>query len=364
MSGYNIPDWRAQQALAPVELPPELPVDLLELPAINPTAPKRVTYTARGGRWPFSQHLHHLPKPGVGELYGAIYSAVIAGLAEERSSAEVHYLVRETAIRRGRPKHQADQDVRSSLISAHRWLSGTQVNAEGAQSLIPRKAPTNWKAIHHIVMSGSTLDDVRECSGKVPPDTASILQAIYHPETLLCCGSEMHDARTQSLSEWLIEGLSGLRLIVPNPMTKTMGINQQGRSSARCLDNTGVRKFLVVEFDFAIGKNAECDETIKAMEKIGRTTADMNAALHVRLQEFLPLGMVVYSGGKSLHGWYPCTELTEEEQGKFLRYALSLGADPMLFTSCQLARIPWGIRDNGNIQEVVYFNEEVMNHAR
>jgi len=40
MSAFNIPDWRAHQALAPVELPPELPVDLLELPTIDPTAPK------------------------------------------------------------------------------------------------------------------------------------------------------------------------------------------------------------------------------------------------------------------------------------------------------------------------------------
>jgi hypothetical protein len=171
----------------------------------------------------------------------------------------------------------------------------------GAKSLIPKKATTNWKAVHGIVMSGCTLETLKSCTPEVPPDTASVLQSIYQPQDLLCCGEEMHSARTQSLSDWLAGGLSGLRLIVPNPMTKAMGVNQQGRASARCLDNTGPRKFLVVEFDFALGKSAECDEIITALEKTGRTTADMNAALHVRLQEYLPLGMVVYSGGKSLH---------------------------------------------------------------
>lgn len=363
MSSFNIPNWQ-EQANNTVDLPPELPADLLELPTIDPTSPKRLEYIARGGRWSFNKHLQNLPKHGVGELHPAIHSAVVAGFAEGRSSAEIHYLVRETAVRRGRPHHQADQEVRSSLINAHRWLSGMDVNVPGSRSLIPRATKTNWKAVNQIVRNGASMESLKEWSREVPPDMSSILQGIYPPEALLCCGIEMHSARTQSLESWLGEGLADQRLIVPNPMTKPMGVNQQGRPSPRCLDNTGPRKFLVVEFDFALGKNAECDETIMTLEKIGRTTADMNAALHARLQEYLPLGMVVHSGGKSLHGWYPCTEITEEEQGKFLRYALTLGADPMLFTPCQLARMPWGIRDNGNIQEVIYFNAEVINHGR
>lgn len=364
MSSFNIPDWRAKAALAPAELPQELPADLLELPAIDPTSPKRLQYMARGGRWSFTQHLQHLPKHGVGELHRSIHSTVVAGLAEARSSAEVHYLVRETAVRRGRPSHQADQEVRSSLISAHRWLSGTETSVDGAQSRIPRKATTNWSSVRQIVVGDATVESMKAASMAIPPDTTSVLQAIYHPEDLLCCGSEMHNARTQTLGEWVLEGISRQRLIVPNPMTKAMGINQQGRSSARCLDNTGARKFLLVEFDFAKGKSADCDSIIGTMEAMSRTTADMNAALHAHLQQYLPLGMVVYSGGKSLHGWYPCKGVSEEDQSRFLQYALSLGADPMLFTACQLARMPWGTRDNGNIQEVIFFNSEVINNAR
>ena len=39
-------------------------------------------------------------------------------------------------------------------------------------------------------------------------------------------------------------------LIVPSPMTAPMGRKKSGGLSAHTLDNTGPRKFLVVEFDF------------------------------------------------------------------------------------------------------------------
>jgi hypothetical protein len=364
MSAFKIPNWRAEKALEKVELPPELPPDLLELPAIEPTAPKRLQYMAKGGRWSFDRHLQNLPRHGVGELHRAIHSAVLAGLAEGQNSAAIHYLVRETAMSRGRPRHQADQEVRSSLINAHRWLSGVETDVDSSRSMIPRDTKTDWSRVGTLVTGEHTLEALRGCSGEIPADTRSVLSATFSGDELICCGTEMNNARTQSLAEWLAEDVSSQRLVVPNPMTKPMGINQQGRASARCLDNTGPRRFLVVEFDFAKGKSTECDSIINEMESLGRNTADMNAALHAHLQEFLPLGIVVYSGGKSLHGWYPCKGLSEEEQGQFLKYALRLGADPMLFTSCQLARMPWGIRDNGKVQEVVYFNGEVMSHAR
>jgi len=363
-SMFNIPDWRAQQALAPVELPAELPADLLELPVIDLNAPKRLEYMARGCRWSFEEHLQHLPSHGVGELHRSIHSAIVAGLAEGRLSAEVHFLVMNTAVRRGRPKHQADQEVRDSLVNAHRWLSGKESLVCRGASIIPKKTNTDWGCIRRIVLGEESLETLRQASGTIPQDTAGVLHIIYEDNDLLCCGREMFHAQTRTLAEWSAEGWDSMRMIVPNPMSKRVGRNQQGKESPRCLDNTGARKFLLVEFDFVKGKNAFCDSIITTMEDMGRTTTDMNAALHAHLQEFLPLGMVVHSGGKSLHGWYPCIGVGEEDQARFLEYALTLGADPMLFTACQFARMPWGVRDNGNTQEVIYFNKEVIENAK
>lgn len=302
MSAFNIPNWREQEVSGKVELPPELPHDLIELPSIDATAPKRLQYMAKGGRWSFDRHLQNLPRHGVGELHRAIHSAVLAGLAEGQNSAVIHYLVRETALSRGRPRHQADQEVRSSLINAHRWLSGIESEVEPSKSMIPKGTKTDWNLIDSLVSGECTLDSLRAFSGEVPTDTATVLSAIFSGDELICCGTEMHNARTQTLVDWLSEGVSSQRLVVPNPMAKPMGINQQSRVSARCLDNTGPRRFLVVEFDFAKGKCHEGDAIIHKMESLGRTTADMNAALHAHLQEYLPLAMVVFSGGNLFTG--------------------------------------------------------------
>src|SRR4029077_6567707 len=54
--------------------------------------------------------------------------------------------------------------------------------------------------------------------------------------------------RTAKREEWRGR-MSKLQLIVPNPMVALNGLNQSGEVSHRCLENTGARQFLVVEFD-------------------------------------------------------------------------------------------------------------------
>jgi hypothetical protein len=66
--------------------------------------------------------------------------------------------------------------------------------------------------------------------------------------------------------------------------------------------------------------------------------------------------MTVQSGNKSLHGWFYAVAQAEEKLMKFMRYAVSLGADPATWTKSQFVRLPDGMRDNGNRQSVIYFN--------
>ena len=74
--------------------------------------------------------------------------------------------------------------------------------------------------------------------------------------------------------------------------------------------------------------------------------------------------LVVHSGGKSLHGWFYCAGQPEEELRKFMRYAVSLGADPATWTRCQLVRLPGGLRDNGQRQTVLFCNPAVLGGAK
>ena len=102
------------------------------------------------------------------------------------------------------------------------------------------------------------------------------------------------------------------------------------------MDNTGKRRFAVVEFD----KHPE----------------DVQAAIHAHLDTKLPLAAVVHSGGKSLHGWYYAEKRTESELRLLMEHAVRLGADPATWTRCQAVRLPGGVRSNGVAQAIRFFN--------
>jgi hypothetical protein len=119
-------------------------------------------------------------------------------------------------------------------------------------------------------------------------------------------------------------------------MSATTGTTKDGRTSKHTLDNTGPRRFLVVEFDAG--------------------TADEHAALMMHLAGYAPLVVASHSGNKSLHGWFYCAGQPEDKLLRFMRYAASLGGDPATWTRCQFVRMPDGTRDNGKRQTVFFFN--------
>ena len=123
---------------------------------------------------------------------------------------------------------------------------------------------------------------------------------------------------------------------------------------------TGSRLFLNVEFDFDGGRCPEEARVIAKLEKQGRDVRDLCAALLLHLAEKAPLALAVYSGGKSLHGWFHCAGIADERVLRFFRYAVSLGADPANWNRSQFARMPDGLRDNGRRQTVYFFNPRVV----
>jgi hypothetical protein len=124
-------------------------------------------------------------------------------------------------------------------------------------------------------------------------------------------------------------------------MTDKYGLTRDGKISQRTAKNTGPRRFLVYESD--------------GLEK------DKQAAVLWHLaNQAAPLTLVVSSGGKSLHGWFYCQGVSEEQLRRFFAKACLLGADPALWTKSQMVRMPGGTRDNGNRQAVLYFNPQTI----
>ena len=169
--------------------------------------------------------------------------------------------------------------------------------------------------------------------------TEELIDRLFPGNPLVCCGRSKSDFATRSREEWQGK-LSAMQLIVPNPMTARIGHTQDGKQSEHTLENTGARRFLVVEQDGG--------------------AIDQQSAVLLHLAERAPLVIAIYSGSKSVHGWFWAAGQTEERLRRFMGYAASLGADCATWTRSQFVRMPDGTRDNGKRQTVYFFNPEVL----
>ncbi|MDA1066351.1 MAG: AAA family ATPase [Verrucomicrobia bacterium] len=184
----------------------------------------------------------------------------------------------------------------------------------------------------------SEVKSVIELMEKFPSEKADIkeiLKGLFPHDPLVCFDESPHKCSTKKLSEHLKNDPTKFQFIVPNPMSKPTGLTQEGEESVRCLDNTGPRKYLVIESD--------------------KIPMDDQAAVLNYLAEFAPLAMVIRSGGKSLHGWFDCEGQSEGDVYQLMRRGVMLGSDKQMFSKCQLARTPGAIRDNGKRQSVVVY---------
>jgi hypothetical protein len=218
-----------------------------------------------------------------------------------------------------------------------------QPGQSSAPILVPKWPAVNREQREAIVDVGGGLVDIWEASQvrleDNDPRTEEIIDQVFPGNPLLCVGQSNADFATKPREEWRGQ-LSKMQLIVPSPMTARTGITQEGKESEHCLANTGRRRFLVIEQDSG--------------------TADDQAAILLHLAVDRPLVLAVHSGGKSLHGWFYCHGQSEDRLRRFMRYAVSLGADHATWTRCQFVRMPGGRRENGKRQAVYFFNPKAV----
>lgn len=152
------------------------------------------------------------------------------------------------------------------------------------------------------------------------------------PSSLVCVGKSAYEFHTARLDQF--KDLTQCQFIVPCYMTKKTGLTQDGKTSMHCLDNCGPRRFCVCDFDEP--KSAD------------------HPAIVWQLKKTFDLVMALTSGGKSIHAWFWVDPHEEED---FWKAAIPLGADPALMRNrSSFVRIPYGTRDNGARQNVVYFD--------
>jgi hypothetical protein len=196
---------------------------------------------------------------------------------------------------------------------------------------------------------------------KLSKPTGEIIRRLFPYDSLIAAGFDMRDTTVYQLSR-IADGLHKWPLIVPSPMLDEYGLTKDNKQSGRCLSNTGPRRFLVTEFDFKKhndkGERTKYADLIELWEAHGMTVQDACAAIVLHLMQYGPLVLVVYSGGKSLHGWFYCAGESEEEGSrlnKFMRYARILGADPATYTPSQFVRMPGAIRPETKKQQTIHY---------
>jgi hypothetical protein len=255
-----------------------------------------------------------------------------SGMAPEQAIREIESRI----TRRPSPSNEIP-------VAVSKAYDSMPINAEPSRHW---NATPKWPKVEsairaEIISSGLGLVDLWEASpyrlDTGDCRTEEIIDQLFPGNPLLCVGESSSIFTTRPRNE-LAGHLAGHQLIVPSPMLTRYGTTQDGKKSEHTLNNTGDRRFLVIEQDAG--------------------TADEQAAVLMHLAETAPLVLAVHSGSKSIHGWFCCHGRPEDKLLAFMRRAVALGADRATWTRSQFVRMPDGIRDNGNRQTVYFFNPQ------
>lgn len=165
-------------------------------------------------------------------------------------------------------------------------------------------------------------------------ETKSVVDGLFPRESrdgLKIWAGDAHSDRTIYPLDQLPEEL-GMRYICPNPIRVSEGSQDFPRTD----DNVAAVCNIIIEFD---------DGDLR--EQISR---------HFYLAGYRCLKALVFSGNKSLHGWY--APLGDENADiEFQRLGASLGADKAMFKRSQSTRMPNAIREDGQRQSLLYLRE-------
>lgn len=265
-----------------------------------------------------------------GETAHATLFAAACLLIEEGFSEAQIYTILQAGADQVDDRRISDREIESAIRYA--------LLRDQSGHAAPKWPPSN-PYLHAEIAKGYSVEELRASSGPIPDSAEGVLDALFPGDPLLCIGATAYAFETRPKSQWT-GFLGAMPYIVPNPMSAQWGTTIEGRRSMHTLANTGPRTYLVVEFDSG--------------------TLDEHAAMLRYLSNLRPLILAVYSGGKSLHGWFHAPEANEYQNAAFFGAAATLGADTRMWLKSQFTRVPGGLnRKTQKQQEILFFNPSV-----
>jgi hypothetical protein len=145
----------------------------------------------------------------------------------------------------------SDREINRAITRAYGAPVSGNTGAHGASSW-PKpdvsqveRLVAEYPEFNVEVMRGHELNR----AGMYAENLYGILEKLFFPKSLLCIGTDTFSPMAISLDRLKRRNPQMFQFIVPSPMTKRSGKNQDGEPSVRCLDTVGPRRFLVIEFD-------------------------------------------------------------------------------------------------------------------
>lgn len=287
-------------------------------------------------------------------LYRRAFHLAMEGATEDSTAKALHKLVADEA-RPGEIRRQVERAFRAAGVGAGR-----------IGNLPTRPAKPKWPEPDQAALvrvwedHPATVDELAALSPCPAPDHPLDVLRVLHgadDDALLCLGeTPAGKFYTRTFSQWEHhrDVVTSYAMTVPNLMRAPFGVNDEGRPSGRCRDNScgfGGQRFLVVELDIS------ADAPVVA--ELGARPVDVCTAVILHKIGIHHVRMVVASGGKSLHAWVEAGGRTQEQIEQFYRVWRRFAADWRGSLPEQQFRLPQGFRaDKGARQTVVYFNPE------
>lgn len=263
------------------------------------------------------------------------------------------------ARNKGRPREILSREIADAVAGAVKWLAAhpDAKALSGPNDLRPRRGweyrdrSTDLSKVSMSAKHWKTDLDRKLIDGIVnrrrlerlrPREALDIAELFGRCNFKICIAKEINNPNVKTLNYWRErpKRLANMQWIVPNPFLKC---GEGG--GIKTLANAAERIWLIIEFD-----SMSLEEQSKLLLWLGATQVGWD------------LAMIVYSGGKSLHGWYSCVGKSEyKETVQFFRLATSLGCDRMMRTSVQYTRLPLGINaKTKQPQSIWHWNEDAI----
>lgn len=280
-------------------------------------------------------------------IYHVACNYAESGVAEEVALAKI----KSDASSLHYTRSSDDREIQSAVRAAYIKILGN-AGEHPATPRLDRYSPSCARQI--ATTRDISIEQLADQSPEEPPQSApQALVSLFAGDELVCLARNFQQSKTKPMESWL-SGCCGniniYQFVVPNPMSSRTGMTQAGdKQSPRARNNTGPRRRIVCDFD--------------------HPRPEHQPSIIAHLWDYCGDApeLVLTSGGKSLHAWWRCDGLSQESITEFETEATRVGADPNLLTERrknQLVRLPCGRRDNGNSQQVFFWNPSPMNSTQ